>query len=308
MKKLIIGSIILFPLLLQGCYSAIEKNQSAATISREEKSTSPANQDNMKDYVSEYERAVNQYSVCSSIKRDGEKSQNKVPDQNNCDLNSLKNKVMKIYEDINFGEMEDASKKEKITYRYAGKNAYTFKKKFGFEDEVGDINARLFVIAILEEDINNAANIYSESSEYINDDFFEKACLSFIMDNLGKIKAENLPALSAALKRRNFVYEAFIINTLPANDFSEKETKLDIINTLKRFNCDDDVILWLNFFVKSNEKYYFDLIDEYNRAIASLDKEQISMLNTETRNIIKEGKTPPLSHFCEIKEYKRFYF
>lgn len=302
MKKLIIASAILLPLLLQGCYPAIERNQSAKTIITDETQSKDSGKE-----VSLYRDLVLEYSNCTDKTRENEALEKSK--QVSCDIKSAKEKAVSAYYDINFEIKPTLVKEGGKLYHYINQKGHSgLLKKYGYENQVGSYNALLFYLVLSDGDFDTAANIYSESHKHLNDKDAKFINTAKLLKNIDKVSGKNLPSLSRALKEQGYIYESFFVSIQPENNYSDPSSKENIINTLERFNCYDDSLLWINYFIKSSENSYDDLGEKYNQIIGSMNKEQIAAMNSRTREYVKNGKAPPVSSTCEINAYKKLDF
>jgi hypothetical protein len=67
-------------------------------------------------------------------------------------------------------------------------------------------------------------------------------------------------------------------------------------------------VLWLNYFVKSDERAYNEFGEKYNQIMGSMTKEQIADMNRKTRDYVVGSHPPVISQTCEINAYKRLDF
>lgn len=316
MKKSMIISAFLLPLLLQGCYQVSEKNDDDSKFvvtTTDFDSFKDKDKDSKKD-VELYRDAVLAYSQCvDKIEKNKSLEKNK---QVSCDMKAAKEKAVSLYYDVNFGFKKNIVVEQNGGPMHFGqKTEVRLLKKHGYNDQVGDYNGILFYLLMNDGDINTAANIYGESQEYFDDKDAKAIMTAKILKNIGKVEGKNLPSLYEALKKQGYVYEPFFVNTIFVNTRQDAyhsdyiyRVKKDIIKALERFNCYHDSALWLNYFVKSGEHDYDEFGDKYNQFMGSMNKEQIDDMNKKVRDYLKNGQTPPISSTCEINAYKQLDF
>lgn len=314
MKKSILISAFLLPLFLQGCYQTSDNDDQELIVTTYDFEKFKDKDKDSKRDVELYRDAVLAYSQCVD-KTEGNKHLEK-DKQVSCDIKAAKEKAASLYYDVNFGFKKNIFVRESRSLgQFTQNNKIKLLKKYGYKDQVGDYNALLFYLMMKDGDINTAANIYGESHQYFDDKDAKLIMTAKILKNIDKVEGNNLPPLYEALKEQGYVYEPFFAKTIFVNTRQEAysneylhDIKKDIIKTLERFNCYDDSVLWLNYFIKSDESAYNDFGEKYNQIVGSMTKEQIADMNRKTHDYLKNGKSPTISPTCEISSYKQLDF